>query len=288
MKKEIPGKTDSSPIDDHPRSRPSASVVLAAGKGSRMIGYDGCKALLPLVPGKNLFEGHRPMLLHILESLPSGPAALVVHHRKNEVIKQTAGLSLTYCEQPVLNGTGGALLAARSFLEQNAEAGIVITMGDVPLVTVDAYHKLIQALENVHMAVLAFVPTDKKRYGLLEVEGNRVKRIVEWEYWHRYSEPEQAKLYLCNSGIYAVRGSTLLDYLPVLESRPHRVTKRRGEVDVIVEEFFITDLVEYLNEGGLTVGYLHAAEEQEVMGVDDPSALQKVQELYARRSPKIF
>jgi bifunctional UDP-N-acetylglucosamine pyrophosphorylase/glucosamine-1-phosphate N-acetyltransferase len=228
------------------------------------------------------------MLLHILESLPPGPAALVVNHRKNEVIKQTSGLSLTYCEQPVLNGTGGALLAARSFLEQNAGAGIVITMGDVPLVTGGTYYKLIQALDTVHMAVLAFIPTDKKRYGLLEVEENRVKRIVEWEYWHRHSEPDQEKLYLCNSGIYAVRGSTLLDYLPVIESRPHRVTKRRGKADVIVEEFFITDLVEYLNEDGLRVGYLHAAQEQEVMGVDDPSALEKVQELYLKRAQKIL
>jgi bifunctional UDP-N-acetylglucosamine pyrophosphorylase/glucosamine-1-phosphate N-acetyltransferase len=248
-----------------------------------MRGYDGCKALLPLVPGEALFEGHRPMLRHILECLPSGPVALVVHHRKDDVIGQTAGLSLTYCEQPVLNGTGGALLAARSFLEQHAEAGIIITMGDVPLVTGDTYLKLIQALETVHMAVLAFVPPDKKRYGLLDVEGRRVKRIVEWEYWHRYPEPEKATLSLCNSGIYAVRGATLLHYLSVLESRPHAVTKRRGESKVVVQEFFITDLVEYLNEDGLEVGYLHAADEQEVMGVDDPAALEKVQQLYAER-----
>jgi len=284
MKNKIRNKPDSDPIDIPLSSPPAASVVLAAGKGSRMTGYDGCKALLPLIPGKNRFEGRRPMLLHILESLPSGPAALVVHHRKNDVIKLTSGLSLTYCEQPVLNGTGGALLAARSFLEQNAGAGIVITMGDVPLVTGDTYARLIQALENVHMAVLAFIPADKKRYGRLEVEGQRLKRIIEWEYWHRYSEAEKANLPLCNSGIYAVRGSTLVDYLPVLESRPHKVVKRRGEVDAVVEEFFITDLVEYLNDDGLRVGYLHAAEEQEVIGVDDPAALEKVQRLYAERS----
>ena len=27
------------------------SIILAAGRGSRMIGYDGSKALLPLIPG---------------------------------------------------------------------------------------------------------------------------------------------------------------------------------------------------------------------------------------------
>jgi bifunctional UDP-N-acetylglucosamine pyrophosphorylase / glucosamine-1-phosphate N-acetyltransferase len=283
MKSEIGYKTASGPNDNQSQGRLSASVVLAAGKGSRMVGYDGSKALLPLIPGKSLFEGHRPMLFHLLERLPSGPVAVVVHHRKNDVIKQTSGFSPTYCEQPVLNGTGGALLAARRFLEQHAEAGIVITMGDVPLVPGHTYIKLIQALENVHMAVLAFAPADKKRYGVLDVDGKWVKRIIEWEYWHRFSEPEKAKLFLCNSGIYAVRGSILLDYLPVIESHPHRVTKRRGGADVIVEEFFITDLVEYLNADGLKVGYLQAAEEQEVIGVDDPSALEKVQRLYAER-----
>ncbi|HDR16926.1 MAG TPA: MobA-like NTP transferase domain containing protein [Desulfobacteraceae bacterium] len=283
MKNQIPRKNDSAPIDDRSSALPAASVVLAAGKGSRMTGYDGCKALLPLLPGKNPFEGRCPILIHILESLPSGPAALVVHHRKDQVIEQTAGLSLTYCEQPVLNGTGGGLLAARRFLQQNAAAGILITMGDVPLVTRETYSRLIQAIEDVHMAVLAFAPADKKRYGLLEVDGHSVKRIVEWEYWHRYTANQKENLYLCNSGIYAVRGATLLDYLPVIESRPHRVTKHLEGVDTLVEEYFITDLVEYLNRDGREVGYLLAAEEQEVMGVDDPEALEKVQRLYAER-----
>jgi bifunctional N-acetylglucosamine-1-phosphate-uridyltransferase/glucosamine-1-phosphate-acetyltransferase GlmU-like protein len=44
--------------------------------------------------------------------------------------------------------------------------------------------------------------------------------------------------------------------------------------------------VEYLNEDGLAVGYLQAADEHEVIGVDDPSSLEKVQKLYAERSEK--
>ncbi len=279
-----PHKCSSFRAESDPVSRPTASVVLAAGKGSRMTGYDGCKVLLPLIPGKASFEGSLPLLIHILGNLPPGPVALVVHHKKDEVIKQTAGLSLTYCEQPVLNGTGGALLAARSFIEQNAEAAILITMGDVPLVAADTYRDLLRALEDVHMAVLAFTAADKKRYGLLEVDGPRVKRIVEWEYWHRYSFAEQENLHLCNSGIYAVRGETLRNYLPVVESKPHRVMKSRGGTNVMVEEYFITDLVECLNGDGLAVGYRQAADEHDVMGVDDPSALETVQRLYAGRS----
>jgi bifunctional UDP-N-acetylglucosamine pyrophosphorylase / glucosamine-1-phosphate N-acetyltransferase len=262
---------------------PTASVVLAAGKGSRMTGCDGCKPLLPLIPADTPFEGCQPILLQILANLPAGPVALVVHHKKNLIIQATSEFSPTYCEQPVLNGTGGALLAARDFIASNAECRIIITMGDVPLVSRDTYTTLVRSLDDIHMAVLAFAPCDKKRYGLLEVKGKRVQRIVEWEYWRHYPLPQKENLRLCNSGIYGVRGNTLLHYLPIMESQPHKVVKQRGNKEVIVEEFFITDLVEYLNRDGLTVGCIEAGDEDEVMGVDDPCALEKAQELYKAR-----
>ncbi|MFC1869611.1 NTP transferase domain-containing protein, partial [Thermodesulfobacteriota bacterium] len=95
----------------------TASLIFAAGKGSRMKGFEGNKTLLPLIPGPSPFEGSRPILLHIINSLLPGPKAVVVNHRKEEVIASTRSLGLTYCEQPLLNGTGGALLASRDFLE---------------------------------------------------------------------------------------------------------------------------------------------------------------------------
>ena len=95
----------------------TVSVIFAAGKGSRMKGFEGNKTLLPLVPGPSPFEGTHPILLQVLNSLPPGPKALVVNYMKKDVIAATRSLNLTYCEQPILNGTGGALMAAREFLE---------------------------------------------------------------------------------------------------------------------------------------------------------------------------
>ena len=261
----------------------TAGLVLAAGKGSRMAGYEGCKPLLPLVPAGDSFEGHVSMLLHIIANLPPGPVAIVVNHRKKEVIQATSSLPLTYCNQPVLNGTGGALLAARDFLAENARHRIIITMGDVPLVTRDTYHALAEALDGSHMVVLAFTPADRKRYGLLETDGNRVRRIIEWNYWRHFEAQRIDQMSLCNSGIYAVRGATLTRYLDIMESQPHRVTKQRDGRAVAVDEYFITDLVEYLNRDGLSVGWIEASDENEVMGVDDPGALEKAQRLYRAR-----
>jgi bifunctional UDP-N-acetylglucosamine pyrophosphorylase/glucosamine-1-phosphate N-acetyltransferase len=73
-----------------------ASIILAAGRGSRMKGYEGNKTLLPLIPGEPLFTGKNPMLIHILQSLPEGPKALVVHHKKEEVRATTRSFRVTY------------------------------------------------------------------------------------------------------------------------------------------------------------------------------------------------
>ena len=57
-----------------------ASIIFAAGKGSRMKGFEGNKTLLPLVPGKSPFDGSNPILLQILDNLPPGPKALVIQN----------------------------------------------------------------------------------------------------------------------------------------------------------------------------------------------------------------
>lgn len=257
----------------------TASLILAAGRGSRMKSFEGSKTLLPLVPGKSRYEGKKPILLEILANLPHGPKAVVVNHKKEDIINATRDLDLKYYEQPVLNGTGGALLAARKFLENRGFDHLIITMGDVPLVKSDTYKSLIENLENNSLSVLGFIPKDKKQYGVLEVEDDQVKRIIEWKYWKTFTKNEQEALQICNSGIYAVKTDQILHYISVLASKPHIVRKEIGGKQTEVEEFFITDIVEYMCDDGLPVGFV-IGDEDEVMGVDDLSAIIKAQELF--------
>lgn len=261
----------------------SASIILAAGKGSRMTGFNGNKTLLPLIPGSTPYEGDKPMLLHILEQLPNGPKVLVVHHRKEEILRATANLDVSYCDQPVTNGTGGALLAARPFLETVEEGGVIITMGDVPLVSRETYEALLYRLEDHPFVVLGFIPEDRKKYGLLDTEGPFVRRIVEWTYWHRFSPSNRDGLHVCNAGIYAARIEVLKFYLERLEERPHVVIKEQQGRTCEIQEYFITDLVELLAEDGLKTGFIVASDEREVMGIDDPEALKAAQEVFRLR-----
>ena len=259
---------------------PIASIIMAAGRGSRMKGYDGNKTLLPLIPGPSPFKGNRPILVHILDTLPEGPKALIVHFCEEAVKAATEGLGVRYCRQPELNGTGGALLAARGFLEETDCDRVLITMGDVPLVRAETFRSLLQKLNDHPLVALGFQPADKKKYGVLEVDGDRVDRITEWKYWRDYSAERQAALTLCNAGIYGARRKTLLKYLSVLESRPQVVHKERNGHRVPIQEYFITDLVEFMTADSLSVGYAVAAEETETLGVDDPEALANAQRIY--------
>jgi bifunctional UDP-N-acetylglucosamine pyrophosphorylase/glucosamine-1-phosphate N-acetyltransferase len=254
---------------------------MAAGRGSRMKDFEGNKTLLPLSPGESPYRGNRPILLQILRSLPEGPKILVVKHRKEDIVSATRHMDLLFCDQPELNGTGGALLAARHILETQDYRHLIITMGDVPLVKPSTYLALVERLKDHALVVLGFKPRDKKRYGVLLTEGDRVRRIVEWKYWSRFPRGKQSALRICNSGIYAVRKTELLQYLPVLASKPHTVTKEIDGKPTQFNEYFITDLVEIMDGSGSPVGYGLAEDEDEVMGVDDLSALLKAQAAFA-------
>jgi len=257
-----------------------ASIIMAAGRGSRMKGYAGNKTLLPLMPGNSVFEGTHLILHHLLANMPVGPKTLIVHHCKADVTAATCHLDITYCEQPVLNGTGGALLAARSFIETQSYSKFIITMGDVPFVKKTTYLRLVRQLGSFDLVILGFCPNDKKQYGVLETQGDRVRKITEWKYWKDYSAEKQAELTICNSGIYAVKKDILKKYLPVLASRPQIVHKVINGKTTPIEEFFITDLVEYLVDDGKSVGYILAEDENETMGIDDHDALLKAQAMF--------
>lgn len=262
----------------------AASIIFAAGYGSRMKGYSGNKTLLPLLPGSSPFAGECPLILEIIRNLPRGPKAVVIHYRKDEVIEATRGLGIDCCEQPIPNGTGGALIAAKDFLERIDEKHVIITMGDVPLVKKTSYQNLVAQVSDHDLVVLGFTPRDRGQYGMLEIENGTVERITEWRYWREYPAERQNRYDVFNSGIYATDRAALLKYLKELQQRPHRITKERDGQMVEIEEYFITDLVELARDDGCRVGFALAEEAYEVMGIDTVEDLVFAQQLFGERN----
>ena len=262
-----------------------ASIIMAAGRGSRMKGYTGNKTLLPLEPGNTAFTGRRPIIMHLFEQLPAGPKALIVNHCRDDVMRATEKTGATYIEQPELNGTGGAILAAGGFVDEAPAECVIITMGDVPFVKKQTYANMVDGLAVHELMVLGFSPADKKQYGVLEIDAGQVRKITEWKFWKDYTAGRQAELNVCNSGIYAVRRSTLARYLPILASRPQIVQKVVDGTLTDIEEFFFTDLIEYMVRDNRRVGYHVVDDEFETMGIDDVAALEKAQEIFAGKLP---
>lgn len=257
-----------------------ASIIMAAGRGSRMKGYAGNKTLLPLEPGNSVFNGRQPIIMHLMENLPAGSKALIVNHCKDEVMATTRDTGAVYCEQPVLNGTGGAILAAGAFVASQSTQRVVITMGDVPFVKKLTYENLVDGLDTHDLMILGFSPEDKKQYGVLEVEKGQVRKITEWKFWKDYPPRLQDQLTICNSGIYAARRSALVHYLPILASRPQIVQKEVDGKITDIEEFFFTDLIEYMVKDGKRVGFHVVDDESETMGIDDVAALETAQAIF--------
>ncbi len=258
------------------------SIIMAAGRGSRMKGYEGNKTLLPLEPGRSVYDGRHPIILHLMKSLPDGSRSLIVNHCKADVMATTRDTGAVYCEQPVLNGTGGAILATGDFIASQPAPRVIITMGDVPFVKKSTYADLVDGLDSHDLMILGFSPADKKQYGVLEIEQGQVKKITEWKFWKDYPPRQQERLTVCNSGIYAARRSALLHYLPILASRPQVVQKEVNGQMTDIEEFFFTDLIEYMVQDGKRVGFHVVDDEVETMGIDDVTALETAQAIFAR------
>ena len=216
-----------------------------------------------------------------VENLPPGPRVLIVNHCQDEVRAITRDTGAAYCEQPELNGTGGAILAAENFVASQVADLVIITMGDVPFVKKTTYDNLVAGLDTHDLMILGFSPQDKKQYGVLEIENGQVRKITEWKFWNEYNALRQDELNICNSGIYAVRKSSLLHYLPILASRPQIVQKEVNGKMTDIEEFFFTDLIEYMVQDDKRVGFHVAGDEFETMGIDDVAALERAQAIYA-------
>ena len=268
------------------KEQKTASIIFAAGCGSRMKNYQGNKTLLPLIPGEDPYKGENLVISEVIRNLPQGPKAVVVNHRKDEVIAATLDSDIFHYEQPVANGTGGALIAAREFLEKADQEHCIITMGDVPFVKGKTYRKLVEGLREKHIVVLGFEPMDKAQYGILDIIDGEVKSIIEWRYWREYPLERQKQLKICNSGIYAVERSVLIRYLLKLKDRPHFVEKARDGQMMVVEEYFITDLIKLMNDDGLSVGFHMAEKEKEVMGIDTQEDLILAQAIFEEMNKK--
>ena len=235
--------------DSHP---PLATVVLAAGKGTRMKS-DLHKVLHPIAG--------RPMLEHLLESagqLQPERQVVVAGHGREQLETALDGRATIAVQDPQ-QGTGHAVQQAREALE-NFSGDVLILYGDVPFVRPETMQSMIERLHNSDspaVVVLGFEPEDPLQYGRIIASDGRISKMVE----HKDASKSERACTLCNSGLMAVPAKELFALLD-------RVTNKNSQ-----GEYYLTDIVNIANDDGRVCAVVVTDDPGEVAGINSRAEL---------------
>ncbi|WEV76660.1 bifunctional UDP-N-acetylglucosamine diphosphorylase/glucosamine-1-phosphate N-acetyltransferase GlmU [Janibacter cremeus] len=188
--------------------RPDAVIILAAGEGTRM------KSTLPKVLHP---IGGAPLLGHAMRAASAAGAAetvVVVRHQRDRVaafvedFNARVERACTIADQDEIKGTGRAVECGLTALPADLTGTVVVTMGDVPLLSAETLTDLTRAHVEASAAVtvVTSVLDDGKAYGRIvrDADGN-VERIVEF----KDATDDERAITEINSGIYAFDAAVL-------------------------------------------------------------------------------
>jgi len=236
-------------------------VVLAAGHGKRM------RSSLPKV--LHPLAG-RPMAAHVLAAARAlGPRAIavVVGHGADQVRAALAAGDVAFALQDPPRGTGDA---ARVGLDVLPHDGVtLVTIGDIPLVPVEALARVVNAAAHDQLAVLAAKVPDPAGLGRIIRDGaGRVRAIVE----ERDADDAQRRVDEINTGVIAAPTVLLRKWVSML--RPDNAQK----------ELYLTDVVALACADGIPVVAELAADERDVRGINDRAQLAGVERVLQERA----
>lgn len=245
--------------------RPIAVIILAAGLGKRMKS-DRAKVLHEVL-GK-------PMVVYVVEAaIPIAGEAIVVvvGNQAEEVRREVARRAeVVFAYQDQQLGTGHAVKCALPHLPVECEE-VVVLCGDVPLISTATLKGLVdEHVQGGRDATLLAVDLDSPSgYGrvLLAPNGQLIEIIEEAD-----ANPEQRAIRTINSGIYCIHRRFLEEALP-------RLTNENSQ-----GEYYLTDIIRIGYELGRKVGVAWALEPDEILGINTPQDLARVEKILKDRA----
>ncbi len=248
---------------------PAAVIVLAAGAGTRM--KSRTPKILHPIGGRSLV-GHA---LHAARTIAPRELAVVVRHERDLVAAHVTGIDpqALIVDQDEVPGTGRAVEAALAALDarRTLTGTVVVTYGDVPLLTGELLAELVAAHEadGNAVTVLTAVLADAAGYGrILRAADGTVTGIRE----HKDASAEERGIREVNSGIYAFDAGFLRDALA-------RVTTENAQ-----GEKYLTDVLGLAREAGGRVAAVVTADRWQVEGANDRVQLSALGAEHNRRT----
>ncbi len=241
-------------------------VVLAAGAGTRM--KSRTSKLLHQIAGRSLLS----YAIRAAEHLDPERLVVVVGHEREPIEEHLADIApqVTIAVQEQQNGTGDAV---RCGLDQlvGIDGEIVVTYGDVPLLTGETLAQLVEVhrANSDAVTVLSTVLENPTGYGRIvrDPDGGQVAAIVE----QKDATAAQAAITEINAGIYVFDAQTLREGLASLTT------------DNAQGELYLTDVVKFARSIGRDV-HSHILEDRwQAEGVNDRVQLATLGREYNRR-----
>jgi bifunctional UDP-N-acetylglucosamine pyrophosphorylase/glucosamine-1-phosphate N-acetyltransferase len=203
----------------------------------------------------------RPMIAYVLDTLAqvgiTAPVVVVGHGA--EQVGAALGDTVRYAVQEEQLGTGHAVMQALPHLEEHAGT-VLIVYGDVPFLRSETIETLLahHRSQGAAATILTDLREDPSGYGrvLRDARGN-VRRIVE----EPDASPQEREVREVNAGMYAIEAGALRDSLRAL-----RPANAQGE-------YYLTDAVGILLEGGRTVAAAVVSSSQEAVGINSRAEL---------------
>ncbi|MBN1257549.1 MAG: NTP transferase domain-containing protein [Planctomycetes bacterium] len=242
---------------------PTHALVLAAGKGKRM-GSD--------IPKVMIEAGGRPLIDWVLANLTEAGIStitVVIGFGKETVIKALPA-GVNWVEQKEQLGTAHAVLCAKPAL-RDINASLLITYGDMPLVTATTFRTLLDAHTAVDAACTVLTATIDKPTGygrIVRDEDGLVQKIVE----AADASSEELAITEVNTGVYVFNPGELFAVLSKISNN-----NRQGE-------YYLTDAVELLLNDGKPVAALLCKDSEEGCGVNSKEDLKRVEEVLLSRA----
>ena len=237
-------------------------IILAAGKGSRM------KSNVPKVLH---FVAGEPMLHRVINTaaqLEPQHIHVVLGHGIDQIEESLSTLDgpLNMVLQAEQLGTGHAVKIA---LEHVPDDGVSLVLyGDVPLITHSTLAECVAAAQSGHLSIVTANFSDPAQLGRIARNDNgQIEAIVEY----KDASDEQRTINEINSGILAAPTHLLRSWL-------NQVTPNNKQ-----GEYYLTDIVGLAVADGVAVHGILAADENEVMGVNDRAQLAEAERLFQQR-----
>ena len=240
-----------------------AVIILAAGKGTRMQN-SLAKVLIPLA-GKPILE----FVLDTTAALNPSRTLVVVGHQAGRVQEIFSQRDLEFVLQKEQLGTGHAAHQTEQKLD-NFEGCILVLCGDMPLIKTESLEQLLREhnKKKAKCTVLTLKSKAKNDFGRIirDDEGSFLKVLEHREVTEKEKEVDEF-----NSGVYCFDKELFFKALTSIDD------------DNIQKEYYLTDTLEYSVKIGCPVASVQTEDADEIIGINTPYDLQRVEQLLKNR-----